>query len=292
MRVRGVKGSEMKVVSTIYEARETIKNARGAGKTIGLVPTMGALHEGHLSLVRASKSACSFTAASIFVNPIQFNDPTDYNTYPRDTKKDLILLEKEGVDLVFNPSVEEMYRKKAVTCVSAEKLSGILEGKLRLGHFNGVCTVVCKLFNIITPDRAYFGWKDAQQLIIIRKMTEDLNIPVEVIGCPTIREKDGLAGSSRNIFIAEGEREKALSLYKSLKKIEEFFLKKGINETAVLLEEGRKVIDKYPDVELQYLEIADIENLEHVEEVKGRVIVLGAIKLSRVRLIDNLILSL
>ncbi|MBN1446237.1 MAG: pantoate--beta-alanine ligase [Candidatus Omnitrophica bacterium] len=281
----------MKIVSTISEAREAVKSARSAGKTIGLVPTMGSLHEGHLSLVRASKSACGFTAASIFVNPTQFNSSEDYNTYPRDAGRDLELLDKEGVDMVFAPPFEEMYREKTSAYIDIGKLSEIFEGKLRPGHFRGVCTVVCKLFNIITPDRAYFGWKDAQQLIIIKKMVKALNMPVEVIGCPTVRESDGLAASSRNIFIAAGERERALCLYKSLKKIEELLLKQNIRDTAILLEEGRKIITKYPDVELQYLEITDAENLECIEEVKGRALVLGAIKLSRVRLIDNLTLS-
>ncbi len=281
----------MKVVSTISEARVIMKGAGAGGRTIGFVPTMGALHEGHLSLVKSATSDCDFTVASIFVNPIQFNDTKDYNTYPRDVKKDLALLEKGDIDLVFIPSVEEMYRENTVTYVSVEKLSGVLEGRLRPGHFRGVCTVVSKLFNIIAPDRAYFGWKDAQQLIIIRKMVTDLDIPVEIIGCPTIREKDGLAVSSRNIFIGSGERDKALCLYKSLKMIENLVLGKGIRDTKVLLEEGRKIISKYPDVELQYLEIADMENLEHVERAEGRVLVLGAIGLSRVRLIDNLILS-
>ncbi len=281
----------MKVVTKISGVRQEIRRARRKSKTVGLIPTMGFLHEGHISLVRASVSGCGFTGVSIFVNPTQFGRNEDYGTYPRDIQKDLELLKKEKVDLVFTPSVDEMYGENAETCVVAGRLSGILEGRFRPGHFNGVCTVVCKLFNIFTPDRAYFGWKDAQQLIVIRKMAGDLNIPVEVIGCPTIREKDGLAASSRNIRIPDGDREKALSLYRGLKRIEELVLKKGMRDSAVLIREGKKVIRKYPDVQLQYLEIVDMDNLTPVKKVKGKVLVLGAIKLPTVRLIDNIILN-
>lgn len=279
----------MKVVTKVSETREEIRKARGKGKTIGLVPTMGFLHHGHLSLVKTSVSGCGFTAVSIFVNPKQFGKTEDYGTYPRDMQRDLEMLKKEKVDLVFTPSVEEMYKKDAATAVVAGKLSGVLEGKFRPGHFNGVCTVVCKLFNIVMPDRAYFGWKDAQQLIIIKKMTGDLDIPVEVTGCPTVREKDGLAASSRNVYIPDKDREKALCLYRGLKKIEELALKKGIRDSAVLLEEGKKVIRKYPGVQIQYLEIVEMNNLTPVKKIEGRgVLVLGAIKLPTVRLIDNL----
>lgn len=280
----------MKVVTKISEVREEVKRARGNGKSIGLVPTMGFLHKGHLSLVRTSVSGCGFTGVSIFVNPTQFGRNEDYGTYPRDMDRDLEMLRKEGVDIVFTPSVEEMYEKDAETSVVAERISCILEGRFRPGHFKGVCTVVCKLFNIFSPDRAYFGWKDAQQLLVIRKMVRDLNILVEVVGCPTIREEDGLAASSRNIYISGEDREKALSLYKSLKKIEELVMEKGVRDSTLLLREGRKVMRKYPDVKVQYLEIVDMDNMRPVKKVKGNVLVLGAIKLSTVRLIDNLIL--
>lgn len=281
----------MKVVVKISEVREEIRRAKSEGKTVGLVPTMGFLHEGHLSLVKTSIFGCGFTAVSIFVNPTQFGRNEDYGTYPRDTHRDLEMLKSEGVDLVFTPSVDEMYGESAETCVVTERLSGILEGKFRPGHFNGVCTVVCKLFNIFTPDRAYFGWKDAQQLIVIRKMVGDLNIPVEVIGCPTVREKDGLAASSRNVYIRDEDREKALCLYRALKRIEELCLKKGIRDSAALRNEGKKFIKKYAGVKLQYLEIVEMDNLIPVKKVEGNVLVLGAIKLPAVRLIDNLILS-
>ncbi len=280
----------MKVVIKIAEAREEIRDVRSKGKTIGLVPTMGFLHQGHISLVRTSVSTCGFTAVSIFVNPTQFTPNEDYNVYPRDIQRDLKILEKEGVDLVFTPSVEEMYNKDVETYVVPEKLSKVLEGRFRPSHFKGVCTIVCKLFNILMPDRAYFGWKDAQQLVVIKKMVKDLNIPVEVVGCPTIREKDGLAASSRNIYIKERDREKALCLYKGLKKIEEMFLN-GIRDSNILVKEGNEVIKRYSDVELQYLEIVDIENLTPVKKIKDRVLVLGAIKLPSVHLIDNIILS-
>ncbi|HOL22515.1 MAG TPA: pantoate--beta-alanine ligase [bacterium] len=281
----------MKVVEKIDDVRKAVKEARAKGKIIGFVPTMGFLHYGHLSLIKKSVSECGFTTVSIFVNPTQFDNPDDYNRYPRDIKKDMELLKSEGVDIVFVPSIEEMYGEKAMTFVEVKGLSDVLEGKFRPGHFKGVCTVVCKLFNIIQPDRAYFGWKDAQQLVIIKKMVKDLNIPVDVIGCPTIREKDGLAASSRNIFIKEEDREKALSLYKALKKIEDMVLKEGIKETSILIEAGKNIVQKYPDVELQYIKIVEVTEFMPVKEINGKVIVLGAIKLPYVRLIDNIIID-
>ncbi len=281
----------MKVVKKITEVREEIRKARCKGKSIGLVPTMGFLHSGHLSLVRESVSGCTFTVVSIFVNPTQFGKSEDYGTYPRDIQRDLMMLKKERVDLVFTPSVEEMYRQDAETYVIVDKLSRVLEGRFRPSHFRGVCTIVCKLFNIVMPDRAYFGWKDAQQLVVIKKMVEDLNIPVEVVGCPTVREKDGLAASSRNVYIKDKDKEKALSLYKGLKKIEETFLKKKLKDSGALIRIGKKVIEKYPDVKLQYLKIVSMDNLAPIKRIEGKVLVLGAIKLSSVRLIDNVILT-
>ncbi len=281
----------MKVVKKITEVREEIRKARCKGKSIGLVPTMGFLHSGHLSLVRESVSGCTFTVVSIFVNPTQFGKSEDYGTYPRDIQRDLMMLKKERVDLVFTPSVEEMYRQNAETYVIVDKLSRVLEGRFRPSHFRGVCTIVCKLFNIVMPDRAYFGWKDAQQLVVIKKMVEDLNIPVEVVGCPTVREKDGLAASSRNVYIKDKDKEKALSLYKGLKKIEETFLKKKLKDSGALIRIGKKVIEKYPDVKLQYLKIVSMDNLAPIKRIEGKVLVLGAIKLSSVRLIDNVILT-
>ncbi|MDD3725692.1 MAG: pantoate--beta-alanine ligase [Candidatus Ratteibacteria bacterium] len=280
----------MKVVEKIDNVRKEVKKIKESGKSIGLVPTMGCLHYGHLSLIKTSTSECAFTVVSIFVNPSQFNDPDDYKKYPRDIKRDIELLKKEKVDLVFAPSVEEMYKEKASTYVEVKGLSDILEGKFRPGHFRGVCTVVCKLFNIVQPDRAYFGWKDAQQLIIIRKMVSDLDIPVEVKGCPTVREKDGLAASSRNVFIGD-KRKESLSLYKALKRIEEMILKEGIRDTSVLLKEGKGIITKYQGIELQYLEIVNMEDLTPVKKIEGKVLVLGAIKLPSVRLIDNIIID-
>ncbi len=280
----------MKVVTRISEVREEIRKARSKGKRVGFVPTMGFLHRGHLSLVEKSVSECGFTAVSIFVNPTQFGRNEDYGRYPRDMNRDIEMLEKGKADLVFTPSVEEMYKEGAATSVAVEKLSGVLEGKFRPGHFNGVCTVVCKLFNIFLPDRAYFGWKDAQQLIIIKRMTGDIDMPVEVIGCPTVREPDGLAASSRNIYISGNNREKALSLYRALKKIEELYRKKGIKNTASLKREGKNLIRKYPEIQIQYLEIVEPDNLTPVKKIEENVLVLGAIKLPAVRLIDNILL--
>lgn len=280
----------MVIAEKIDDVRKVIKKAREEGKSIGFVPTMGALHAGHLSLIKASTSECDFTAVSIFVNPTQFDRADDYNTYPRDIPRDIELLKGYRVDLVFVPSVEEMYKEKTETYVEVKGLSDILEGKFRPGHFRGVCTVVCKLFNIVQPDRAYFGWKDAQQLIIVKRMVRDLNIPVEIIGCPTVREKDGLAASSRNVFIGD-KREEALSLYKALKRIEEMVVKEQVKDVSILLKEGKNIIAKYPEVELQYLEVVNMEDLTPVKKIEGKVLVLGAIKLPSVRLIDNIIIN-
>jgi len=281
----------MKILKKIEEMKCEIKKIKRENKIIGFVPTMGYLHSGHISLIRKAKEECDYVVVSIFVNPTQFGPGEDFERYPRDIERDRKILEKEKVDLVFNPEIEEMYKENFKTWVMVDELSDILEGKFRPGHFKGVCTVVLKLFNIVQPDKAYFGWKDAQQLIIIKKMVNDLNIPVEIIGCPTIREEDGLAASSRNVYLKKEEREKALCLYKALKKIEEMIKKNKIYDSKTLIEEGKKIIQKYPDVELQYLEIVNINDLKPVERIDKNIIVLGAIKIGNIRLIDNLIIS-
>ncbi len=281
----------MKILKKIEEMKCEIKKIKRENKIIGFVPTMGYLHSGHISLIRKAKEECDYVVVSIFVNPTQFGPGEDFERYPRDIERDRKILEKEKVDLVFNPEIEEMYKENFKTWVMVDELSDILEGKFRPGHFKGVCTVVLKLFNIVQPDKAYFGWKDAQQLIIIKKMVNDLNIPVEIIGCPTIREEDGLAASSRNVYLKKEEREKALCLYKALKKIEEMIKENKIYDSKTLIEEGKKIIQKYPDVELQYLEIVNINDLKPVERIDKNIIVLGAIKIGNIRLIDNLIIS-
>jgi len=281
----------MKVAKTIAVVRKYLQQARKAGKSIGFVPTMGALHQGHLSLVRQAKDQCDYVVVSIFVNPTQFGPGEDFATYPRQLRKDLTLLKKEKVDLVLAPSTEEMYLPDAVTSVEVSDLSKVLEGKFRPGHFRGVCTVVLKLFNIVQPDFAYFGWKDAQQLIIIKKMVEDLNVPVKIVGCPTIREADGLAASSRNVYLSKEQRKVAVVLYQCLQMIEEMVKSKGIKDAKKLLEIGRNSLSGQPGVKLEYLEAVSIRNLQPVKEVKPGVLIAGAIRVGKVRLIDNIIFS-
>jgi pantoate--beta-alanine ligase len=260
-------------------------------KIIGFVPTMGYLHEGHISLIKKAKEKCDYVVVSIFVNPTQFCPGEDFDRYPRNMERDIKILENEKVDLLFNPDIEEMYKKEHKTWVIVDKISDIYEGKFRPGHFKGVCTVVIKLFNIVQPDKAYFGWKDFQQLIIIKKMVDDLNIPVEIIGCPTIREEDGLAASSRNVYLNKKERKKALCLYKALKKIEEMIKNEKIYECEILIKEGREIIESEEGVEIQYLDIVSMDNMKKLEKIEGKAVIIGAIKIGNVRLIDNLIVS-
>lgn len=282
----------MKILKEIEKVREEIRRVKREGRVVGFVPTMGYLHNGHISLIKRAKNDCDYVVVSIFVNPTQFGPNEDFDRYPRDIERDIKILENEKVDLLFNPEVGEIYKEDFKTWVIVDEFSDILEGKFRKGHFKGVATIVLKLFNIIQPDKAYFGWKDAQQLIIIKKMVEDLNIPVEIIGCPTVREDDGLAASSRNVYLNEEERKKALCLYRALQKIEKLIKEDKIYDCKKLIEEGEKIIINEKGVELQYLTIVKIENLKEVEKVENGTIVLGAIKIGNVRLIDNLIISL
>src|SRR5437763_3532106 len=239
----------MKIVRTILEAREFARAARRNGKSLGLVPTMGALHEGHLSLVRAARAKSAAVVVSIFVNPTQFGPKEDFSKYPRNLDRDCDLLEREGVDLVFAPSVDEMYPKAGVTWVEVESLSDKLDGKSRPGHFRGVTTVVSKLFHIVEPDMAFFGQKDAAQLAIIRRMVRDLNIPVEVVGCPIVREPDGLAMSSRNAYLTSEQRKQALVLQRSLLRVQSL-VDSGERDPAALAATGRAAFATEPSVRL------------------------------------------
>ncbi|HPP12967.1 MAG TPA: pantoate--beta-alanine ligase, partial [bacterium] len=278
-----------KLVKTIQEVREEVKKARGSGKVVGFVPTMGALHQGHLSLVKRARNECSFVVVSIFVNPTQFGPGEDFARYPRQLSADLTLLEKERVEIVFAPSTEEMYPADSSTVVEVPKLSKVLEGKFRPGHFRGVCTVVVKLFNIVQPDFAYFGWKDAQQLIIIKQMVRDLNFPLTVVGCPTVREADGLAASSRNVYLSERQRALAPVLYQTLKLMEAMVKAKKITETRKLVRAGRQFLMRHSGLQLQYLKAVDSRTLQPVPRVKPGVLVAAAVKVGRVRLIDNIL---
>ena len=263
---------------------------RHKGKRLGLVPTMGALHDGHLSLVRAAKSKCDVVVVSIFVNPTQFGPNEDFAKYPRSFERDCALLEKENVDVVFAPSVEEMYPPGAVTYVTVEGLSEKLCGKSRPGHFRGVTTVVAKLFHIVEPDVAFFGQKDAAQVAIIRRMVRDLNFPVEIVACPIVREADGLALSSRNAYLDPGQRKSALVLFGSLIHAQEMFAR-GERDATKLLAVGRETFRKEPAVRLDYFEIVNPDTLDPLTQISKPALVAVAAFVGTTRLIDNVMLD-
>jgi pantoate--beta-alanine ligase len=280
----------MKICVTISEARAACRAARACGKRLGLVPTMGALHEGHLSLVRAAKARCDAVAVSIFVNPTQFGPSEDLSKYPRQFDEDCRLLEKEGVDLVFAPPVEEMYPPGEVTWVVVEGLSEKLDGRSRPSHFRGVTTIVAKLLNIVEPDEAFFGQKDAAQLAVIRRLVRDLNFPVEIVACPIVREPDGLAMSSRNAYLNREGRGRALVLQRSLQEARKKF-QAGERSAAKLIDVGREVFANEPQVRLDYFEIVAPDTLDPVERVSQKTLVAVAAYVGSTRLIDNLILN-
>jgi pantoate--beta-alanine ligase len=257
---------------------------------MGLVPTMGALHAGHRSLVRAARKQSDAVAVSIFVNPTQFGPDEDFRRYPRDLEGDCALLEQAGADVVFAPSAEEMYPRGAVTWVTVEGLSERLCGKSRPGHFRGVATVVAKLFHIVEPDLAFFGQKDAAQVAIIRRMVRDLNIPVTIAVCPIVRESDGLALSSRNAYLSPEERKMALVLYASLQQAQKLFAS-GQRDSAKLAAEGRKAFAGQPAARLDYFEIVDPETLAPVATVDTPSLVAVAAFIGNTRLIDNILLE-
>ena len=279
----------MEVIGNLQLMQERSLTLRKEGKIIGFVPTMGYLHEGHLSLIRKAREETEIVVVSIYVNPTQFGPGEDFDRYPRDLERDRNILENERVDILFAPSDKDMYPPDFSTYVEETKLSQRWEGERRPGHFRGVTTIVAKLFNIVLPHRAYFGEKDWQQAKIIKRMVRDLNFPVEIIVLPTVREKDGLAASSRNTYLSEKDREKALCLYKALHKIKEMVELEGIRESDILLKEGKKIIENTEGVKLQYLEAVNLKNLNPVKKIKKGVMVAGAIKIGKVRLIDNII---
>jgi pantoate--beta-alanine ligase len=281
----------MKVCNTIEEIRALCRAERSSGKRLGFVPTMGALHEGHLSLVRAAKASCDIVAASIFVNPTQFGINEDLTKYPRNFERDRALLEEEGVKFLFAPSVKEMYPAGAVTWVTVEGLSDKLDGRSRSGHFRGVTTVVGKLFHIVEPNAALFGQKDAAQVAIIRRMVRDLNFPVEIIACPIVREADGLAMSSRNVFLDPQQRKQAVVLHRSLISVRQSW-DAGERDVARLMGIGRREFAKEKAVRLDYFEIVDPWNLDPVEDVMGGGLVAVAAFVGVTRLIDNIVLPL
>jgi pantoate--beta-alanine ligase len=279
----------MLVLHTIAETRTACARIRLAGKTLGLVPTMGALHEGHLSLVRAAQASCDAVVVSIFVNPTQFGPKEDFASYPRTLEEDCRTLEAAGVDLVFAPSVQEMYPDGARTFVEVAGLSDRLDGASRPGHFRGVATVVAKLLNIFTPERAFFGQKDAAQVAVLRKMVRDLRFAVRVEVCPIVREADGLAMSSRNRNLSDEQRRQALVLSRALLAVQQK-AQRGERESAKLLAEALRVLAGEPAAQLDYCRIVDPDTLEDVANVDGGALVAVAARVGTTRLIDNLLL--
>lgn len=277
----------MKIVRSIPDLKALRRTWPGS---LGFVPTMGYLHEGHLSLVRRAKVENDLTAVSIFVNPTQFLPHEDFQTYPRDERRDLELLEREGADLVFLPEVRDMYPAGYRTFIEVEGLSSVLEGASRPGHFRGVVTVVAKLFNLMQPTRAYFGQKDAQQVSVIKKMVIDLNLGVEIIVCPTIREKDGLAMSSRNVYLTPEDRRHARILSQALSAARELLLA-GERNGDRLRHQIRQIIETVPGVKIDYVSVADPETLVEVEQVTQTALASLAVHFGHVRLIDNILLD-
>jgi pantoate--beta-alanine ligase len=279
----------LKTYNTIRDMRAASRAAKRTGLRLGLVPTMGALHEGHLSLLRAAKASCQVVAASIFVNPTQFGPNEDLAKYPRPLERDRELLENGGVDLLFAPSVDEMYPNGAPTWVTVEDLSDKLDGRSRPGHFRGVTTIVTKLFHAVEPDAAFFGQKDAAQAAIIRRLVRDLDFPVEIVICPIVREPDGLAMSSRNIYLDLRQRKQALVLQRSLMQVKQM-AGTGERNAARLSAAAKEIFAAEPAVRLDYLEIVDPDSLDPVNDVSKGALVAVAAFVGTTRLIDNILL--
>ncbi|MDO4290552.1 MAG: pantoate--beta-alanine ligase [Eggerthellaceae bacterium] len=274
------------VVTTIDEVRALVRTWRAQGDTVGLVPTMGYLHEGHASLITRSVAENARTVVSVFVNPTQFGPNEDLESYPRDLERDVALVEKCGADVVFHPTPEEMYFPDRCTTVHVEGLGKELCGKSRPIHFDGVCLVVSKLLNITTPDRAYFGQKDAQQLLIVRRMVRDLSMGVQVVGCPIVREEDGLAKSSRNTYLSAEERAAAVVLSKSLA-AGRAVLEGGERSAAAVCDAVRAVLASEPLAAPEYVEVVSTDTVTPVERVEGEVLCAIAVRIGNTRLIDN-----
>lgn len=280
----------MKVVKTIKEVREIVSSWRRDGLTVGLVPTMGYLHEGHQSLISKSVSENDRTVVSVFVNPIQFGPNEDLEAYPRDLKRDMEAVEAVGGDLIFNPEPAEMYPSHFTSFIDTTETTELLCGAVRPVHFRGVCTVVGKLFNIVTPDRAYFGQKDAQQLATIRRFVRDLNFGLEIVPCPIVREADGLAKSSRNTYLSPAERKAALILSKSLalgkKAVDE-----GERDASKVVSIITESLQTEPLARIDYVEVVDFDNIQRVETISGETLVAIAVYIGKTRLIDNFIVN-
>lgn len=280
----------MLFVKTINEVRTQVKEWKKQGLTVGFVPTMGYLHEGHKSLIDRAVKENDRVVVSDFVNPIQFGQNEDLSTYPRDIEADKALCEKAGASMLFNPEPDEMFLPDFCTFVETQNLSKELCGKTRPIHFRGVCTIVSKLFNIVTPDKAYFGQKDAQQLAVIRRMVRDLNMDIDVVGCPIIRESDGLAKSSRNTYLSETERQTALVLSKAVF-LGQDLMKNGERNADTIINKMSDLINKEPLAKIDYVQLVDADSIEPLAEAKGRVLVAMAVYIGKTRLIDNFIME-
>lgn len=279
--------SNLKIATTIKEVRDTVREWKSQGLTVGLVPTMGYLHEGHGSLIKASANQCDKTVVSVFLNPTQFAPNEDLESYPRDFEQDKVLCEKMGADLVFHPEVSEMYEQDNATFVEIlSEMPKQLCGKTRPIHFRGVCTVVAKLFNIVTPDKAFFGEKDAQQLAIIKRMVRDMSYGIEIVGCPIIREEDGLAKSSRNTYLNDEERKSALCLSKAIF-LGKSLVEKGETDAGKVIEEMKNLISKEPLAKIDYVEAVDGVTMMPVDKIENDTLVAMAVYIGKTRLIDN-----
>jgi pantoate--beta-alanine ligase len=276
----------MKKITTINEIREIVSNWKKDGYSIGLVPTMGYLHEGHGSLIKRASDENDRVIVTNFVNPTQFGANEDLDKYPRDLKRDSILCEKMGADIMFCPSVEEMYPTSPITFVNVNEITEGLCGAKRPGHFQGVCSVVTKLFNITSPNKAYFGEKDYQQLAVLKTMTKELNFPIDIVGCPIIREDDGLAKSSRNTYLNDEERKAAIVLFNSLKLAEDL-INKGITDSKEVYNKIIEFISDEPLAKIDYVEIVNADTLKQVEKLKGNILIALAVYIGKTRLIDN-----
>ena len=276
----------MQVIESVAAFRRAYAAAE---KPLGLVPTMGFLHEGHMALVRRACEENATAAVSIFVNPTQFGPNEDFSSYPRDMDSDLAKLADAGVDLVFTPPVEEVYPPGFDTHIDVGRIGERLEGEHRAGHFHGVATVVCKLLTIVRPDRAYFGQKDAQQCLVVKRLNEDLNLGAEIVVCPTVRDSDGLALSSRNVYLSATERDAALSLYRSLRLAQRLH-GQGETDAAHIRQRMRRLITEYPTASIDYISIADADNLSELDLIDRPALVSLAVRIGKTRLIDNVIL--
>lgn len=280
----------MEIVKTIESVRELVKSARAQGERIGLVPTMGALHIGHISLIETAVKEYDFVVVSIFVNPTQFGPGEDFKKYPRPFDEDLKICKKAGVDVVFAPEPQTLYPDENLTWVNVEKLTEPLCGRFRPGYFRGVAIVCAKLFNIVVPDAAYFGQKDGQQALVIKRMVADLNMPVEIVICPTIREPNGLAVSSRNKYLTEQQRKDAVCIYESLQKCRQL-IEAGVTDTGEIITEMREILSRPSLVEIQYVSIVDAETLQGLDKIAGKILAAVAVKIGPARLIDNILVD-